>query len=145
MTLYATFHSGDRLYGIGILGVREIIRAQDITEVPRSSPHVRGLINLRGQVVTIIDLAVRLGMPRRGLTDQSHIVVIKPAHGPGIPMDPVGLLVDTIGDVIEADDSATETPPANVNEQEDRFLSGVVKTASGLLILLKLPDLLATH
>ncbi len=145
MTLYATFHSRERLYGIDILSVREIIRAFDITDVPRSSAHVRGLINLRGQVVTIMDLAVRLGMDRPALTDRSHIVVLKPLATPGVPQDPVGLLVDSIGDVIEADAAITETPPANVNEVEDRFLSGVVKTDAGLLVLLKLTDLLTAH
>lgn len=145
MTLYATFQSQERLYGIDILSVREIIRAFDITQVPRSGTHIRGLINLRGQVVTILDLAVRLGMPRPELTDQSHIVVLKPLQVSGVPQDPVGLLVDNIGDVVEADAAATETPPANVNEVEDRFLSGVVKTDAGLLVLLNLTDLLTAH
>ncbi len=145
MTLYASFQSHERLYGIDILSVREIIRATDITAVPRSAEHIRGLINLRGQVVTILDLAVRLGMERPSLTDQSHIVVIKSLPSAGIPQDPVGLLVDAIGDVVEADAAATETPPANVNEAEDRFLSGVVKTDAGLLVLLNLTDLLTAH
>lgn len=145
MTLYATFQSRGRLYGIDILSVREIIRAFDITQVPRSAGHIRGLINLRGQVVTIHDLAVRLGMARPELTDQSHIVVLKPLQSSGVSQDPVGLLVDNIGDVVEADAAATETPPANVNETEDRFLSGVVKTDAGLLVLLNLTDLLTSH
>ncbi len=148
MTLYATFQSRQRLYGIDILSVREIIRTFEITAVPRTNAHIRGLINLRGQVVTILDLSTRLGMPRTELTDHSHIVVLKTLQsgaGTHLPQDPVGLLVDNIADVVEADASATETPPANLTELEDRFLSGVVKTDAGLLVLLNLNDLLNAH
>ena len=82
------------------------------------------------------------------MTEASHIVVLKTgADGSlaGVPHDPVGLLVDAIGDVVEAESSATETPPANLTEQEDRFLSGVLKSDAGLLVLLNLHDLLTAH
>lgn len=145
MSLYATFHCKDRLFGLEILTIREIIRGLDITAVPRSAAHIRGLINLRGQVVTILDLAARLGMEPTELSDQSHIVVLKTGSDgavTGIPSDPVGFLVDAIGDVVDADLSAMEAPPANLADQDDRFLSGVVQTDAGLLVLLNLRDLL---
>ncbi|MBI4913460.1 MAG: chemotaxis protein CheW [Acidobacteria bacterium] len=157
MTQYATFRVNDRLYGTDILSVREIIRVFDITPVPRTDGHIRGLINLRGQIVTILDLAVRLGMDRPEITDNSHIVVLKTAaeigtalsRGSGGPPqganEPVGLLVDAISDVVEAESGHTEAPPANLNETEERFLSGVVKTDAGLLILLNMHDLLFSH
>lgn len=157
MTQYATFRVNERLYGTDILSVREIIRVFDITPVPRMDGHIRGLINLRGQIVTILDLAVRLGMQRPEVTDHSHIVVLKTAaeiaavlgrNGGSHPQgsnEPVGLLVDAISDVVEADPGHTEAPPANLNETEERFLSGVVKTDAGLLILLNMQDLLFTH
>jgi purine-binding chemotaxis protein CheW len=151
MTQYATFRVAERLLGLDLLTVREILRPLDITPVPRSAPHIRGLLNLRGQVVTIIDLAVCLGLDPADLSDRSHIVILKTyqelaaAHRQGTdykgPHDLVGLLVDAIEDVAEADASALEPPPANLNEAEEKLLAGVHRTDSGLLVLLNLQDL----
>jgi chemotaxis signal transduction protein len=102
-------------------------------------------------VVTIIDLAVCLGLDPADLSDRSHIVILKTyqelaaAHRQGTdykgPHDLVGLLVDAIEDVAEADASALEPPPANLNEAEEKLLAGVHRTDSGLLVLLNLQDL----
>lgn len=152
MTQYATFRVAERLLGLDLLTVREILRPLDITPVPRSAPHIRGLLNLRGQVVTIIDLAVCLGLAPTELSDCSHIVILKThqelgaAHRQNLngyrgPADLVGLLVDAIEDVAEADESAIEPPPANLNEAEEQLLAGVHRTDAGLLVLLNLHDL----
>lgn len=156
MTQYATFRVAERLLGLDLLTVREILRPLDITPVPRSAPHIRGLLNLRGQVVTILDLAVCLGLSPTRMTEQSHIVILKTQAELGAafrqalngykgPPDLVGLLVDAIEDVAEADASALEPPPANLNEAEERLLSGVHRTDSGLLVLLNLQDLFNQH
>ncbi len=146
MSQYATFHVGERLLGLDILGVREIIRVSDLTPVPRAEASIRGLLNLRGQIVTILDLAVRLGHPPPSITEASHIVILKAesqgTRGEGL--DVVGLLVDAIGDVVEADAATTEPPPANLSDTEARFVSGVIKTDVGLLVLLNLAELLST-
>ncbi|BDU77230.1 chemotaxis protein CheW [Mesoterricola sediminis] len=149
MTQFATFNVGDHLFGLDILRVREIIRVSSITPVPRSDAHLRGLINLRGQIVTILDLAVRLGQQARPVKDSSHIVILK--HGAGAQdkgngggQDILGLLVDAIGDVVEADVALAEAPPANLSGAEERFLSGVLKTDAGLLVLLNLQELMTT-
>jgi purine-binding chemotaxis protein CheW len=155
MGLYATFTLDQRVFGQTIPMIREIIRSCAITPVPHAPPHVRGLINLRGQVVTILDLAVRLGMPRRATDERSHILILKTdaelasmqARGEGRGLqgsaDVVGFLVDTLGDVVEADESKIEPPSANVTEAEGRFLSGVIQTDSGLLVLLNIRTVLA--
>lgn len=155
MGLYATFTLDRRLFGQTIPMIREIIKSCAITPVPHAPPHVRGLINLRGQVVTILDLAVRLGMPRRATDDDSHILILKTdaelasmqsrGEGRGLQTsaDVVGFLVDSIGDVVEADDARIEPPSANVTEAEGRFLSGVIQTESGLLVLLNIRSVLA--
>lgn len=155
MGLYATFTLDRRLFGQTIPMIREIIKSCAITPVPHAPPHVRGLINLRGQVVTILDLAVRLGMPRRETDDDSHILILKTdaelasmqsrGEGRGLQTsaDVVGFLVDSIGDVVEADDARIEPPSANVTEAEGRFLSGVIQTESGLLVLLNIRSVLA--
>jgi len=151
MSQFATFNVGEHLFGLDILGVREIIRVFNITPVPRSEPHIRGLINLRGQIVTILDLAVRLGQEARPVMDSSHIVILKAGtsaaageKGNGGGQDILGLLVDAIGDVVEADAALAEAPPANLTDAEERFLSGVLKTDAGLLVLLNLKELMST-
>ena len=157
MSQYATFHLEDRLFGQSIPMVREIIRCYTITPVPHAKPHIRGLINLRGQVVTILDLAVRLGMPQRPIQDSSHIIILKTnaelvsmqsrGEGRGLQTstDMVGFLVDAIGDVVEADEGKVEPPSANVTDAESRFLSGVLKTDAGLLVLLDIKELLGDN
>jgi len=150
MSQFATFAVGEHLFGLDILGVREIIRVFNITPVPRADAHIRGLINLRGQIVTILDLAVRIGQQARPVKDSSHIVILKqgaagnPEKGNGGGQDLLGLLVDSIGDVVEADQSLAEAPPANLTDAEERFLSGVLKTDAGLLVLLNLQELMST-
>lgn len=152
MSQFATFRVGERLFGLDILGVREIIRVFNITPVPRADPHIRGLINLRGQIVTILDLSVRLGHEPAPVVDSSHIVILKHAantiqvngHAQGGTSDLMGLLVDAIGDVVEAEASLAEAPPANLTDAEDRFLSGVLKTDAGLLVLLNVQELLSS-
>ncbi len=152
MSQFATFRVGDRLFGLDILGVREIIRVSNITPVPRSDAHIRGLINLRGQIVTILDLSVRLGHEPAQVKDSSHIVILKhasastPAGGQarGGTADVMGLLVDAIGDVVEAEATLAEAPPANLTDAEERFLAGVLKTEAGLLVLLNVQELLSS-
>jgi len=156
MSQYSTFRLGDRMFGLDIVLIREINRILDITPVPHSHSHIRGLINLRGQIVTILDLGVRLGLPSREITDESHNIILKTTselaatrltNGQHIvtSTDLVGFLVDAIGDVVEADEATIEPPSANVSGEEGRFLSGVIKTEGGLLVLLDLQEVLSAN
>jgi purine-binding chemotaxis protein CheW len=152
MTQYSTFYLGDRRFGLPILSVREIIRSCEITPVPLAPRHVRGLINLRGQIVTILDLAVQMGIQDRPDAHESHVVVLTGGEsatsvqehsgdkGAGEGM--AGFLVDGIGDVVEADVGQTKPAPANVTEAEGKLLSGVIQADSGLLALLDLQGVL---
>ena len=140
MSQYATFRLGDRLFGLDLTSIREINRILDITPVPHSREHVRGLINLRGQIVTILDLGVRLGLERQDACETSHNIILKASGN-----DLVGLLVDAIGDVVEADPSTMEPPSANVSEAEAGCLAGVIKADSGLLVLLDIHEVLANE
>ena len=156
MSQFATFRLGDRVFGLDIMMIREINRILDITPVPHARDHIRGLINLRGQIVTILDLAVRLGLPSRDVGEDSHNIILKTTvelaalHADGTAKalatsnDLVGFLVDAIGDVVEADDAAIEPPSANVSEAESQFLSGVIKTDAGLLVLLDIKEVLSS-
>ncbi|OQX26455.1 MAG: hypothetical protein BWK80_10385 [Desulfobacteraceae bacterium IS3] len=134
MRQFVTFRIDMYLMGIDILAVREINRFLDITPVQHVQDYIRGLINLRGQTVTVFDLGVRLGLSARILTDNSHNIILK--------KDAVGLLVDCIGDVTEADEAEIEPPPANVAEIEEKFIAGVVKLDDELLVILSAEKIL---
>ena len=149
MSQYATFRLGDRLFGMDLMMIREINRILDITPVPHAKPFIRGLINLRGQIVTILDLGVRLGLARQELAETSHNLILKTnaelaavRAQSSTATDLVGFLVDAIGDVVEADAGTVEPPSANVSESEGGFLSGVIRTDAGLLVLLDIHEVL---
>ena len=125
---YITFNIMEHLIGINIKDVREINRILDITPVQHALDYVKGLINLRGNTVTVFDLAVRLGFEHRVITDESHNIILK--------KDDVGLLVDNIGDVVEAADDDIELPPANLKGIRSSFIQGVKKLDTELLVIL---------
>lgn len=102
---YATFELAGQTFGIDVRDVREVIREQTLTPVPRSLPTIAGLINLRGQIVTAFDLRVRFAFPRRAEDRRSMNVVV------ATPAGPVALVVDRIGDVVDVGDAAPSPPP----------------------------------
>src|ERR671927_111898 len=102
---YCTFYLDGHYFGLDVLRVQEIIRHQEMTRVPLASPVVRGLINLRGQIVTAIDLRRRLDLPDRPAGQLPVNVVVQTDDGA------VSLLVDEIGDVVEVSDRQFEPPP----------------------------------
>jgi purine-binding chemotaxis protein CheW len=150
---YATFKIGTGLFGIDVLLIREINRNLDITEVNPAPDFVRGLLNLRGQIVTVIDPGTRLGIERRSLDSSSCCVVLKTSQeiermrdegllAETTHKDTVALLVDGIGDMVNIDDRAIEHPPANINGIDSSFISGIVKLDSELLVIMKLEKIL---
>jgi purine-binding chemotaxis protein CheW len=126
---YCTFHLADLLFGVPVLAVQEVIRSQQMTHVPLATPAVKGLINLRGQVVTAIDLRTRLGLPAR--TDGEPMnVVVRTDDGA------VSLLVDVIGDVLEPSDAAFEAAPDTMTGELADVVTGVFKLDGRLLLVL---------
>ena len=133
----ATFWLGDLLLGIDIVAIREINRVVEITPVPDAPAAVKGVVNLRGDVVTILDLRSLLGLELVELTSQSRLIVI--------PMDEevVGLIVDRVTDVatVTTDD---EVPlPANMGCLDGRYFTGVYKLNNDLLVVLDVTAALA--
>lgn len=124
---YITFKVNDYLGGIDILRVREINRFLEITPVPHASGYIRGLINLRGQPITVFDLGIRIGLGPRQITEETHNIIIK--------NEDVGLLVDSIGDVVEAKNYEIVPPPANLGGITREFIEGVVKFEDALMIV----------
>ena len=132
-TQYCTFFLDDDFFGIEVGRVQEILRYQDMTVVPLSAPVIRGLINLRGQIMTAVDLRERIGLPPREEGKRPINVVIRRKDGG------VSLLVDSIGDVMSPAEELAESPPENVNPRVRALLQGVYKLEGRLLQILD-PD-----
>ena len=133
---FCTFCIDNLLFGIEVLRIQEVIRAQKMTRVPRSNPVVRGLMNLRGQIVTALDLRLRLGLPERREDKPLMNVVIRAADGP------VSLLVDDIGDVLEVDSRKFESAPETLQGPMRALIRGVYKLEGQLLLALNVEPLL---
>ena len=129
-TEFVTFRVGDALMGVSIRQVEEINRHVEVTAVPHAPDYVRGVINLRGEVVTVVDLRRILGLPPAEITKQTRTVVV---HSKG---EHIGLLVDRIADVVKARTDEIDSPPANVGGVEGRFFKGVHKLETELLVIL---------
>lgn len=132
---FVTFRLDDRLLGMDILKVREINRMVDITPVPHAADYIRGLVNLRGQTVTVFDLGIRLGLGPREIRKTTHNIILKGGS--------IGLLVDGIGDVTEAREAQMERPPANLQGIGVEFIDSVVKLKDELLVVLSSDSILA--
>jgi purine-binding chemotaxis protein CheW len=127
---YCTFFLDDQCFGLDVLQVQEIVRGQPLTPVPLAHPSVRGLINLRGQIVTAIDLRERLALPPRPRDQQPVNVVVQTDDGA------VSLLVDEIGDVLEVTEQQFERPPETLRGAARDLIQGVYKLADRLLVIL---------
>lgn len=124
-----TFVLGEYLFGVDVKNVQEVFRYQQMTPVPLASSIVRGLINLRGQIVTAIDMRERLGLPPRDGAPPMNVVVCTPD---GV----VSLLVDEIGDVVEVDERTFERAPETMAGGFRELVPGVYKLEERLLLLL---------
>jgi purine-binding chemotaxis protein CheW len=134
---YCTFQVGDLLLGVDIQQVEEINRHLDLTPVPHAPACVRGVVNLRGEVVTAVDLRTVLGLPPAAFTKSTRNVVLD-SHG-----EQIGLLVDRIGDVVRLVGDDVEPLPANFSGADARFFKGVYQLDEQLLVLLDLEAALA--
>lgn len=127
---FCTFHVGGLYFGVDVLRVQEVIRYQEMTRVPLASAMVSGLINLRGQIVTAIDLRRRLALADRSPDQLPMNVVVRTDDGA------VSLLVDEIGDVLEVDESTYERPPETLTGTARQVVHGVHKLKDALLLIL---------
>ncbi|MDF2814962.1 MAG: chemotaxis protein CheW [Paenibacillus sp.] len=124
-------------YGVEVERVRTIERMQPLTRVPRTPAFVKGVINLRGVVVPVIDLRGRFQLPESDYTDNSRIIIV------AVKEMEVGLIVDSANDVLDVDSDHIEDPPEIVGGIRAKYLRGVAKLSSGnLLVLLNLEEVL---
>ena len=139
MTQLSTFHVGRYLFGVDVSLVQEIVRLQEYTPVPLSSPEIAGLINLRGEVLTAIDMRARLGLPPAdGSRSRVNIVV-------RIDDEPVSLLVDEISGVQEVSNVPFENTPTTVDAAVRELLVGSYTLPDRLLLALNASKVLAVN
>jgi len=131
-----TFRLKDETYGINVMQVQEVLRVSEIAPVPGAPSFVLGIINLRGNVVTVIDTRGRFGLPPGELDDASRIVIIETDE------QVVGILVDSVAEVVELSQSQIDHAPNVGNEESSRYIQGVSTREEGLLIVVDLNKLL---
>jgi purine-binding chemotaxis protein CheW len=131
-----TFTLGKEEFGVAIGCVQEIIRATDITSVPGAPGHVRGVINLRGKIIPVIDLRKRFNLPAAEAGDAERIVVVE------LGVKRLGMLVDGVSQVIKVPAEVVETLPEEATSVDENYISGVGKLDSRLIIMLDLNRLL---
>jgi len=134
---FTTFHVEDLFFGIDVLKVQEVMRHQGMTRVPLAPPVIKGLINLRGQIVTAIDMRCRLGLPPRDLGSQLMNIVVR--YGD----EAISLLVDDIGDVLQVGADKFERRPDNLDPRIRDLIPGVYKLSSRLLLVLDIAQTVA--
>ncbi len=125
---------GKERYALRIYDIHEIIKMQDITEIPNSKPYVKGVINLRGKIVPIISLRNRFGLPEESYTKSTRIVVVNHAD------EMVGIVVDRVNQVTTFTD--IQPPPERIGSVHGSYFSGIGRTENGLVSILKLEQVL---
>lgn len=117
---YLTFHIGDKLYGLELLHVIEIISVQPTTHIPRLPEYIKGIINLRGKVVPVIDVRLKFGLEERAYDDKTCIIVVT-VHDMS-----VGLIADSVAEVVTIDSNVSAVPPELGNQtSKDRYLRSI--------------------
>jgi purine-binding chemotaxis protein CheW len=132
-----TFILNGEVYGINVMQVQEVLRVSEIAPVPGAPAYVLGIINLRGNVVTVINSRRRFGLPSIQLDDASRIIVIESAK------QVVGMLVDAVAEVVELYETDIDVAPNVGNEETSNYIQGVATRDGKLLIMLDLNKLLA--
>ncbi len=131
-----TFRLADETYGINVMHVQEVLRITEIAPVPGAPSYVLGIINLRGNVVTVIDTRLRFGLPSTETDDSSRIVIIETED------QVVGILVDSVAEVVELQQSEVDSAPNVGNDESSRYIQGVANREDDLLIVVDLNKLL---
>ena len=142
---YLTFTLDNETFALGILAIREIIEYGNLTEVPMTPPFIRGVINLRGAVVPVIDLAARFGRTAKATTRRTCIVIIETglSHGESSRHHQIGLVVDAVSEVLEIPESDIEPPPEFGARIRTDFIHGMGKVNDQFVVMLNVERILS--
>ncbi|WP_319475350.1 chemotaxis protein CheW [Marispirochaeta aestuarii] len=134
---YLLFNIGKEIYGINIMAVTDIIELQKITEVPDMPDYIKGVINLRGKVIPVMDLRLRFGMESRAYDDRTCIIIVH------VENTSIGFIVDTVSEVKDIRESDIDPPPSfKKHAARDRYISGLGKVDEEVRILLDVKKIL---
>jgi purine-binding chemotaxis protein CheW len=140
---YLTFHLAEEEFGIRVLKVREIMGIQEITAVPQTPVHVKGVINLRGKVVPVVDLRLKFGMPAAEYTQRTCIIVTQVQGESSAIM--MGIIVDGVSEVLNLGSGEIENTPDFGGDVASQYLLGMAKTKGKVKILLDIDKVLSTQ
>ena len=138
---YLTFTLAEEEYGIGILKIKEIIGMMPITTVPRTPEFVKGVINLRGKVIPVMDLRLRFGMEEIDYTERTCIVVVEIEGASGTVM--IGVVVDSVSEVLNIKGEDVEETPTFGTKMNTEYILGMAKMEGGVKILLDIDQVLS--
>ena len=137
---YLTFTLAGEEYGIGILKVREIIGIMNITPMPHTPPYVKGIINLRGRIIPVVDLRQKFGLEKAAYSNRTCIIVVEVSSSSG-PLQ-IGAAVDCVSEVLPIQAAHIDPPPSFGNGFNTRSIQGIGKTKGGVKILLDIDQVL---
>ena len=132
----ATFYVGKALCGIDILSIQEINKHFEVTTVPQAADYVVGVLNLRGRIVTVLDLGKKLGLSQIKQSKNNKNIIVRSQD------ELIGLMVDSISDVVTADTTSIEHSPSNISGVKGKYFRGVLKTESSLIGILDVEEVL---
>lgn len=137
MFRWVTFRLAEETYGINVMQVQEVLRMTDVAPVPGAPHYVMGIINLRGNVVTVLDTRKLLDLSAGDITESSRIMIIESGKVT------VGLLVDSVAEVVNIASSDIDPPPSVGNDEGSRYIQGIYSSEQQILILIDLNKLIA--
>jgi purine-binding chemotaxis protein CheW len=138
---YLTFKLANEEYGLEILKVQEIIKMMDITRVPRTPEFVKGVINLRGKVIPVVDLRLKFGMQEKEITEKTCVIVVQIASDDSTVT--IGTIVDEVSEVLDIDSAEIEPAPAMGSGMDAQFILGMAKARGSVKILLDIDKVLS--
>ncbi len=140
---FLTFLLGEEVYGLPLQQTREIIGIMEITHIPKTKGYIKGVVNLRGKIIPIIDLRVRFGMEAKEYTERTCIVLVEADNSGSRRL--VGIVVDAVADVVNIADGELEAPPENDTRIKSDFLTGLGKFKDKVVMILNIPKILTNQ